>query len=815
MADGGGQAQPREVGRMMADAVLPAEVRPESTFENHTPRSALLTGACGFLGRYVARELLKQTDLRLVCLVREKPDETAAARVARILSSVGVSQADLASRVEVLVGDVTEPKLGLGAERYAELAKRVDTIFHCAAKVDWVRSYGHLYRMNVGGVLAMIRLACKGPTKRLVFVSSVAASFAWDGPEHVDEDTDMLPYIGGMPLGYARSKCVAESLLRQAGERGVPVTVLRPSLISGDSTTGVSSRTDLIAAMIEASVVTGITIDADWLLDCVPVDFVARVMAGVPQGQSNWLALNLRHERPRHWREVVLWMNLHGYPVELVDSDTWILRQFEEQGARGTLLYAQRQFFSGRASREEGVRPVRPYEAYLAPSQTRIDTGRTHALLAELGIYEAALDSDLLHAYFDDYRRTGLLPPIRTGSPSGPTLDVLLSGQWVSRGIQASMHRWVPDHRSLMGGDDGLLSEIATARVKGGVGLRLLHAMKSSKGVETGASSAVLKAKVSDRLLEELTVQMAGVCRPELGQLFGRYKDAFGLRHSHERELALYEMDESRLSRHMPVCYGTLRYPEVARWALLLEYLPEAEDRVGRRWIRADDDRMPAILKGLAEIHAVWYRREDELADLPWLVVPPSTARMLETTPLWRELADFAKPYFEAWCGPSMAELQSRVIASLDQWWPRLQALPATLIHNDFNPRNFVVREADGEPRLCVFDWELATLGIPQHDLAELLCFIWHDGMKERDFEQLLDVYRQALSSASGNEIDAMEWREGFTLALRHLLINRLALYTLMHRFRSLNYLPKVMRNWLRLYTCADSLLNSTFECEF
>jgi len=219
--------------------------------------------------------------------------------------------------------------------------------------------------------------------------------------------------------------------------------------------------------------------------------------------------------------------------------------------------------------------------------------------------------------------------------------------------------------------------------------------------------------------------------------------------------------------------------------------------------IYADDERMRAILNGMAQIHAVWYRREDELTQQPWLIAPPDPGHMLKITPLWRELADFSRPWFEAWCGPSVSGLQQEIIVALDQWWPRLHALPATLIHNDFNPRNFVVRKSNGESRLCVYDWELATLGVPQHDLAELLCFTWHTRMNERDLDNILDAYRNALSAASGSRIDPIDWREGFALALRYLFIARFPLYTLMNRFRPLEYLPRVMANWMRLQAWA------------
>jgi hypothetical protein len=94
-----------------------------------------------------------------------------------------------------------------------------------------------------------------------------------------------------------------------------------------------------------------------------------------------------------------------------------------------------------------------------------------------------------------------------------------------------------------------------------------------------------------------------------------------------------------------------------------------------------------------------------------------------------------------------------------------------------------------------VFDWELATLGPPQHDLAELLCFIWHDGLTGGDLTRVLEDYRMTLGVVAGREFEATEWREGFALSLRHLLLNRFALYTLMYRFRPLDYLPRVMAN--------------------
>ena len=774
---------------MRADAVLDPDIRPEAGVSEEPPRVILLTGASGFLGRQVARELLRDPGVRLICLVRDRTDETVTARLARSLGDAGIEPEVLRDRVDALAGDVAEPNLGLDAGAYASLAVRIDAVYHCAALVDWVRSYGQLYRMNVGGVQNLIRLACQGRAKRLVFVSSIAVCYARSGPEYIDETTDMLPFVAGMPLGYARSKCVAEALLRQAAERGLPVTVLRPALIAGDSGSGVASPSDMIAALIQGCVATGMAIDTDWLLDCVPVDFVARVMARVPQGEANYQVLNLMHARPRHWRELILWINLHGYPVDLVESEAWIRHLFDRRHGRNTMLYAQRRFFSGNPERDGEW--AKPYEAYLAEGQRQIDATRTRTLLNHLGLREAPLDADLLHAYFDYYRSAGVLPKRAQGELPSQGLDALWHGDW--HVIGPGIGSWQTAVPARIGSDDGLISEITAARVKCGVGLWCLESA-GGKGVP---AKAVLKAKVSNRVLTDLTVRLAEVCRTELGALFAHHPDALGLVHSNERELALYELDEPLLRRNMPACYGTLRDAEAGRWAVILEYLPEAES--GRPNLRPWGDGIEATLAGLAEIHAVGYLRRDELVRQPWWAPVPDAERMTEMLPLWRELADFAAPWFDAWCGHEVRVLQADYLASLPDWWQRLQTFPPTLIHNDFNPRNLVLRQVEGHLRLCAFDWELATLGQPQHDLAELLCFVWSDESTVADFANVVESSRARLSRIALKEFDPAEWRCGFALALRDLLLNRFAMYTLMHRFRPLDFLPKVLANWTRL----------------
>ncbi|WP_006746623.1 thioester reductase domain-containing protein [Thioalkalivibrio paradoxus] len=787
------------VQRMLADAVLPPDLEPAPGRARADARVALLTGATGFLGRHVARALLRDTDLRLICLARGVTEADAAVRVESALRSAGVAQQDLEQRVEVLQGDLAAPELGLGAAAFAALSTRIDLIHHCAARVDWVRGYGQLHAVNVGGAATLVRLACTGHRKRLVFVSSIAVCYARGGPDRVDETTDMLPYLEGMPLGYARSKCVAEALLRQAAARGVPVTVLRPALISGDAQTGAANASDLIAALLQGCSATGLAIDTDWLLDFVPVDFVARVAARVPQGSQHWQVLHLVHRRPRQWRELILWMNLHGYPVRLVDADTWIGQLFDQRRCRGTLLYGQRQFFRGRP----GSTAVRPYESYLAPGQRRIDAARTRILLQRLGLHEPPLGTDLLHRYFAEYRRLGVLPAQPGGSPTKIPVERVLDGPWRSTGSDVpdfDPERLRQARIERIDSEDAILSEIASARVGDAVGLWRLDLTARAGGTAARPRQLVLKVKSGERELEALTVTLARLCRPALGRLFERFQRDLGLAGSTETELALYALDAPRLRRHLPRCYGLQRRVSDGRWALLLEYLPGTRDRALRQRLRDPAVVAPKLLETLSAIHAVGFGRGSSTADPRWAGAARNPERMLEMLPLWRELADFASPWFAHWCGPSLPRLHREILRGLETWWQRLQGLPTALVHNDFNPRNAVLHDRDGSTRLCVYDWELARRGVPQHDLAEWLCFSSPRALAPAHLDALLAGHREALAQATGVQIDAREWHEGFVLALRHLLIERLAMYTLVHRFRPLDYLPDVLRNWRHLY---------------
>jgi hypothetical protein len=106
----------------------------------------------------------------------------------------------------------------------------------------------------------------------------------------------------------------------------------------------------------------------------------------------------------------------------------------------------------------------------------------------------------------------------------------------------------------------------------------------------------------------------------------------------------------------------------------------------------------------------------------------------------------------------------------------------------------------NGRLRLCAYDWELSTIGAPQRDLAEFLCFVLAPETATEDAPYWLQRYRVLLEEQTATTIDAVEWNAGFRAALCDFLIDRLAMYAMIHRFRPQTFLPRVVRTWLTLH---------------
>jgi long-chain acyl-CoA synthetase len=200
-------------------------------------KAVLLTGGTGFVGTYIARWLVRNTDRPIVALVRAGDDETAKQRACRAWWDWPELIAAIGPRIEVRAGDVVKRRLGLDDTVYDALVKRTDRIVHAAADIRLNAPLDELRRTNVEGTRNVISFAADVHRDHgLGRLSHVSTAYVAGGKEGEVGDEDFGDERGFLS-NYERSKYEGEALVREARER-LPVTVFRPGMVVGSSEDG-------------------------------------------------------------------------------------------------------------------------------------------------------------------------------------------------------------------------------------------------------------------------------------------------------------------------------------------------------------------------------------------------------------------------------------------------------------------------------------------------------------------------------------------------------------------------------------------------
>jgi len=251
-----------------------------------------LTGATGFLGSYLARDILDRTsrNVKLISHVRGVKESGAALeRLRRSLQSYGLWKDAWADRISAVVGDLSQPQLGLDETTWNRLAQEVDVVIHNGAIVHWVKRYQDMMASNVLSTIDAMKLCNEGKPKAFCFVSStsvldtdyyIALSNAQvsTGQGAVLEDDDMNGSRTGLGTGYGQTKWVSEQLVREAGKRGLLGSVVRPGYVLGDSATGVCNLDDFLIRMLKGCIQLSTRPRIVNTVNAVPVNHVARVV---------------------------------------------------------------------------------------------------------------------------------------------------------------------------------------------------------------------------------------------------------------------------------------------------------------------------------------------------------------------------------------------------------------------------------------------------------------------------------------------------------------------------------------------------------
>jgi len=242
----------------------------------------LLTGGTGFIGPFLIRSLLEQTQATIHVLVRAPSDKQAMQRLRTAMESAGLRDARLMEKLEARVipvcGDLGQPCLGLMPDTWARLADKLDTIFHNGATVNYLFNYDRMREANVLGTNEVLRLAFEGRPKEFNYVSTTFV-FGW-AIKSVLYETDQNANMELLDFGYSQSKWVAEQVVFDARSRGLSTRVFRPALVS-PSITGGGNNFDIAVRLLAFMVNYGIGVDTLNQVSFVPADIVANNIVAI------------------------------------------------------------------------------------------------------------------------------------------------------------------------------------------------------------------------------------------------------------------------------------------------------------------------------------------------------------------------------------------------------------------------------------------------------------------------------------------------------------------------------------------------------
>ncbi|HOT11082.1 MAG TPA: phosphotransferase, partial [Polyangiaceae bacterium] len=166
-----------------------------------------------------------------------------------------------------------------------------------------------------------------------------------------------------------------------------------------------------------------------------------------------------------------------------------------------------------------------------------------------------------------------------------------------------------------------------------------------------------------------------------------------------------------------------------------------------------------------------------------------------EMGPLWEAILQYNAKQFPALFTPPRLAYLSRAIQRIGPLWREIEAAPRTLIHNDFNLRNICLRRTGSGFRLCAYDWELATMHLPQRDICEFLSFVLPPGTSREGWLEYVETYRRALEKHAQRSLDAATFVRGFDLASFDYAIDRLGMLTIAQGVNVYEYLPRVLHS--------------------
>jgi thioester reductase-like protein len=368
----------------------------------HDPAEAiLLTGATGFVGRFLLRELLQNTSARIYCLVRAQSPQTAALRVRTTLANWALWHEGCDDRIVAIPGDVRQRNLGLDDHSYGVLSDSVDTVFHCGASMNHLETYEMAKAANVESIQELLRPAVHRRPKLINYISttSVFAGSEDGAALPVDETSPIDNERHRNSAGYVASKWVGEKLLMLAAEHGIACNVFRLGLVWADAEQGRYDELQREYRILHSCIASGFGIK-DYHYQSAPlsVDYIARALTALasahPQGGGRFHLCSAGQPVEDIFGQC---NGVAGLKLQLLPMYDWMqeMKRLHELGRSMSVVpLIQSAFSMDENSFDDHRRRIRAAKVCCSSSQTQ-------SALERIGIPQQFFSADLIRLCVD------------------------------------------------------------------------------------------------------------------------------------------------------------------------------------------------------------------------------------------------------------------------------------------------------------------------------------------------------------------------------------------------------------------------------
>ncbi|MGB0523517.1 MAG: amino acid adenylation domain-containing protein [Flammeovirgaceae bacterium] len=414
----GQEAEPEYID-LKQEAVLDESIVPTKNGQKtSSPQHIFMTGATGFVGGFLLRELMTIGDATIHCLVRANSDGEALLRIQQNLENYELWDDSYAQRINAYAGELGAAQFNLSTAQYEALVKKIDVVYHNASYMNHFASYEQMKAANVHGLQEVLRFACTGRQKMLHYTSTMAI-FSMNQSRTITENTPIDEMQHLRTSGYEGSKWVAEKIIEIARQRGIPCNMYRLGLITGDTQKGRYTTSQWFYKLMKCSLLLNASLNKDFDIpvDATPVDFAAKALVRLSQQpELHNRNFNISNKEYSTTELFKLYSAQATTPLQELRLSEWISRAknyvlteqelplpsfiqdfmgYDEQ----TLLELDKQLLEDWEKRDQKV-------------QIQIDNSITQEELEKLGLSFPKIDQEIMVKYFDYIQRKSLIASV-------------------------------------------------------------------------------------------------------------------------------------------------------------------------------------------------------------------------------------------------------------------------------------------------------------------------------------------------------------------------------------------------------------------